>query len=256
MQMSVLNHFHQSRETFAYSPYGTRSTAALIRAVLGFNGQPRERTGSYILGAGYRSYNPVLMRFNSPDSLSPFGRGGFNAYGYCEGDPVNYTDPSGHGRNERSITPVTHEQWQTLDPTTLKAMATYRQELNRLREKTAAVENNRDSLAATPEVKERHPNAKAKHTSDDVPLKMVEMRLNFRRKRESDHKAKRTKLLAEHRLTDATAAIYDLAAEHEKTLRDKFGPPGSQSQDKRLNSVLQLTPVTQDADAVRNNTLD
>jgi len=48
------------------------------------------------LGNGYRAFNPVLMRFNSPDSLSPFGRGGLNAYAYCVGDPVNRSDPNGH----------------------------------------------------------------------------------------------------------------------------------------------------------------
>ncbi|KPZ22499.1 RHS repeat-associated core domain-containing protein, partial [Pseudomonas syringae group genomosp. 3] len=32
-----------------------------------------------------------------PDSLSPFGKGGLNAYAYCAGDPVNRSDPSGHG---------------------------------------------------------------------------------------------------------------------------------------------------------------
>lgn len=36
------------------------------------------------------------MRFNSPDSLSPFGKGGLNAYVYCEGDPINRDDASGH----------------------------------------------------------------------------------------------------------------------------------------------------------------
>jgi uncharacterized protein RhaS with RHS repeats len=36
------------------------------------------------------------MRFNSPDSWSPFGEGGLNAYTYCLGDPVNAIDPSGH----------------------------------------------------------------------------------------------------------------------------------------------------------------
>ncbi|WP_010202033.1 RHS repeat-associated core domain-containing protein, partial [Pseudomonas amygdali] len=44
----------------------------------------------------YRAFNPVLMRFNSPDTLSPFGRGGLNAYAYCQGDPVNRSDPDGH----------------------------------------------------------------------------------------------------------------------------------------------------------------
>ncbi|RMU75656.1 hypothetical protein ALP24_200133 [Pseudomonas syringae pv. aptata] len=36
------------------------------------------------------------MRFNSPDSMSPFGKGGMNAYAYCAGDPVNRSDPTGH----------------------------------------------------------------------------------------------------------------------------------------------------------------
>lgn len=35
------------------------------------------------------------MRFISPDRISPFGRGGINSYTYCNGDPVNRTDPSG-----------------------------------------------------------------------------------------------------------------------------------------------------------------
>jgi hypothetical protein len=35
------------------------------------------------------------MRFHAPDTLSPFGKGGINAYMYCAGDPVNHSDPSG-----------------------------------------------------------------------------------------------------------------------------------------------------------------
>ncbi|RMM34366.1 hypothetical protein ALQ80_03130 [Pseudomonas coronafaciens pv. oryzae] len=62
----------------------------------GFNGELLDSiTGHYLLGNGYRAYNPVLMRFNSPDSLSPFGKGGLNAYAYCGGDPVNRADPDG-----------------------------------------------------------------------------------------------------------------------------------------------------------------
>lgn len=64
---------------------------------LGFNGQLHEPGDCWqFLGNGYRVYNPVLMRFHSPDSLSPFGEGGINAYAYCAGDPVNAVDPSGH----------------------------------------------------------------------------------------------------------------------------------------------------------------
>ncbi|RMU71756.1 hypothetical protein ALP24_200141 [Pseudomonas syringae pv. aptata] len=81
---------------FAYTPYGHRHPSGPA-SLPGFTGQRVDPvTGHYLLGNGYRAFNPVLMRFNSPDSLSPFGEGGVNAYGYCEGDPVNRVDPSGH----------------------------------------------------------------------------------------------------------------------------------------------------------------
>lgn len=67
-----------------------------VGSLLGFTGQPRDPlTGWYHLGNGHRTYNPVLMRFHSADRLSPFGKGGINAYAYCSGDPVNRHDPTG-----------------------------------------------------------------------------------------------------------------------------------------------------------------
>jgi RHS repeat-associated protein len=81
----------------AYSPYGHREDPGVLPGLPGFNGeQPDPVTGHYLLGNGYRAYNPVLMRFNSPDSLSPFGEGGLNPYAYCIGDPINSRDPTGH----------------------------------------------------------------------------------------------------------------------------------------------------------------
>jgi hypothetical protein len=44
---------------------------------------------------GQRAYSPELMVYLSPDPLSPFGKGGLNAYSYCNGDPINNQDPSG-----------------------------------------------------------------------------------------------------------------------------------------------------------------
>lgn len=44
---------------------------------------------------------PTLMRFLSPDRLSPFGKGGINSYCYCSGDPINYIDPTGRARKMR-----------------------------------------------------------------------------------------------------------------------------------------------------------
>lgn len=78
----------------AYSAYG--DSASPVGPMQGFAGQGRDiATGWYHLGNGHRVYNPILMRFHSADRLSPFGRGGSNAYAYCLGDPVNRHDPSG-----------------------------------------------------------------------------------------------------------------------------------------------------------------
>ncbi|WP_421137637.1 RHS repeat-associated core domain-containing protein [Pseudomonas sp. NFX15] len=97
-QRSVLNVLDVARpHPLAYSPYGHRPAESGLLSMLGFNGErPDPVTGCYLLGNGYRAFNPVLMRFNSPDSWSPFGEGGLNAYAYCVGDPVNLCDPTGH----------------------------------------------------------------------------------------------------------------------------------------------------------------
>lgn len=97
-QRSVLNALDATRpHAIAYSPYGYRPPENGLLSLLGFNGErPDPVTGHYHLGNGYRQFNPVLMRFNSPDSWSPFGKGGLNAYVYCVGDPVNFSDPTGH----------------------------------------------------------------------------------------------------------------------------------------------------------------
>lgn len=81
--------------TRGYSAYGAEAENT-EHSQIGFAGQRTEPlTGWQILG-DYRPYDPVLMCFLSPDSESPFGRGGINPYVYCAGDPVNRIDPDGH----------------------------------------------------------------------------------------------------------------------------------------------------------------
>jgi RHS repeat-associated protein len=98
-QRSVLCAFVDNHKqiAIAYSPYGFRPVENGLTSLLGFNGERADPvTGHYLLGNGYRAFNPGLLRFNGPDNLSPFGRGGLNAYAYCLGDPVNLYDPNGH----------------------------------------------------------------------------------------------------------------------------------------------------------------
>ncbi|MCI3947825.1 RHS repeat-associated core domain-containing protein [Pseudomonas syringae] len=124
-------------EPMAYSVYGHHPAESGLTSLLGFNGERCDpATGHYLLGNGYRAYNPVLMRFNSPDNLSPFDEGGLNAYGYVGGDPVGFVDPSGHipirrrlkinfgrravdsvsGKFERVVTPSTSNVGRSSSP--------------------------------------------------------------------------------------------------------------------------------------------
>ncbi|MBA1287568.1 RHS repeat-associated core domain-containing protein [Pseudomonas japonica] len=76
-----------------YLPFGWCGPSAISTSL---NGHWKERSGQiYLFGNGYRPYFPTLGRFGSPDKLSPFGRGGVNAYGYAAQDPANYHDTNG-----------------------------------------------------------------------------------------------------------------------------------------------------------------
>lgn len=96
-------------EPFAYSVYGTLRAGARSDR-LGYNGYLLDGVvQGYLLGNGRRLFSPVLMRFLSPDIYSPFEKGGINAYAYCGGDPVNFSDPQGTNRllkNSPAFEPV------------------------------------------------------------------------------------------------------------------------------------------------------
>ncbi|WP_367237357.1 RHS repeat-associated core domain-containing protein [Pseudomonas sp. Rh2] len=96
LQQSTLISRLENINPTAYSPYGHDNNPPVSPLVSRFTGQPW-LTGSisYPLGNGHRHYSTMLMRFMSPDAISPFGNGGMNAYAYCADDPINKVDPTG-----------------------------------------------------------------------------------------------------------------------------------------------------------------
>lgn len=81
--------------TRSYTAYGGEVRNG-FHTCLGYDGERYDPlVEGYHLGRGYRLYNPQLMRFVSPDSLSPFQRGGLNSYAAFGNHPIGWTDPDG-----------------------------------------------------------------------------------------------------------------------------------------------------------------
>ena len=89
---------------YAYDAFGncsviySASNTLAARNPIRYRGYYYDReTKLYYLNSRY--YNPEWRRFISPDSpdyLDPETPNGLNLYAYCNNDPVNYRDPSGH----------------------------------------------------------------------------------------------------------------------------------------------------------------
>ena len=79
-----------------------RTTSKQVRNTIpaqhfGFDSQLTDsQTNWQFLGQGYRAYNPMLHRFMSQDSLSPFDKGGINGYVFGNNNPIMMSDPTGH----------------------------------------------------------------------------------------------------------------------------------------------------------------
>ena len=102
--VAILNKKGQKQAEYAYDAYGnctiidsTNSDIATANAIRYRGYYYDDETGWYYLNARY--YSPEWRRFISPDDtafLDPQNVNGLNLYVYCNNDPVNYADPSGH----------------------------------------------------------------------------------------------------------------------------------------------------------------
>ena len=85
----------QHRQNHAYTPYGY--SLPTDDCPIGHNGELIDLTlGGYPLGQGFRFYLQRLGRFGAADTVPPFTI--LNPYAYCENDPINAVDPSGHAK--------------------------------------------------------------------------------------------------------------------------------------------------------------
>ncbi|MCE0913880.1 MULTISPECIES: RHS repeat-associated core domain-containing protein [unclassified Pseudomonas] len=130
-QGSVINH---QGNLFTYTPYGADQQKSTGSSYIGYTGLSRMSFGGYMPGS-YRRYDPLIMRFTSPDSFSPFGEGGLNSYCYASNDPMNNIDLSGHvsfkwlknifGRSRRKIENLQPAKAATTEANTLLASALF-----------------------------------------------------------------------------------------------------------------------------------
>ena len=95
MHSSITEARGHALRPLSYTAFGFCQAAGELP--VGFNGEHCDGvTGMYGLGAGYRWFSTTIMRFSKPDNLSPFAKGGINAYTFVHNDPVNLLDLDGH----------------------------------------------------------------------------------------------------------------------------------------------------------------
>jgi RHS repeat-associated protein len=79
-----------------YHAYGTQRDSGKVAGEQRFTGQREDDTGLVYMNARY--YDPQLGQFISPDTLVPQPAllVDYNRYLYSRGNPIKYSDPSGH----------------------------------------------------------------------------------------------------------------------------------------------------------------
>ena len=78
--------------SYSYEPYGnTTATGTTSSNALQYTGRENDGDGLYYYRARY--YSPTYGRFISEDPIRLLG--GTNLYGYADGNPIDYYDPTG-----------------------------------------------------------------------------------------------------------------------------------------------------------------
>ncbi|RNF93786.1 RHS repeat-associated core domain-containing protein [Pseudomonas putida] len=156
--------------TMNYSAYGLHTDCGSAAPALAYNGEHHDPFSRlYLLGNGHRPYSSRLMRFNTSDSQSPFLLGGLNSYCYCNGDPINFSDPSGQMRTP--LRPVNTPQRRYGGNPTLRESSRLRQRERSLRAQAGQARANarretREAQAAAE--REAHSRAEMNNTNNPI----------------------------------------------------------------------------------------
>jgi RHS repeat-associated protein len=148
----------------------------------GFNGEIQEQpSGHYLLGNGYRVFNPLLMRFQSPDILSPFAQGGLNTYAYCNAEPLNFTDPSGHAAKNRLVAAA---KMQKFEKSIARMPNAQQQQFRATQQKLRSINDRFDQLESQGLLRGKHINSAAPQLSSGKPIsfeayKKTRQKFNF-----------------------------------------------------------------------------
>lgn len=87
-------------KSYTYDAYGNTSSSDTFVNSFAYTGTVIDtETGLYYMNARY--YDPETGRFISEDTYRGDGEVFWHLYAYCHGDPVNYTDPTGHVEIDR-----------------------------------------------------------------------------------------------------------------------------------------------------------
>lgn len=79
---------------------GVRKPLDISHNQFGYTGQPADPSTGLMMLGGFRNYAPGIGRFIQPDTYNSFSKQGINnPDAYVSGNPLFFTDPSGHVRD-------------------------------------------------------------------------------------------------------------------------------------------------------------
>ena len=99
---NIIDNAETVKKSYTYDAFGNTAQSGSFQNSFAYTGAVLdEETGLYYMNARY--YDPSTGRFVSQDSYRGESEGLWHLYAYCDSDPVNFTDPTGHYSRQNAI---------------------------------------------------------------------------------------------------------------------------------------------------------